>query len=317
MADIEFHKEDRLNIESITYDHLKWINIVKPTISEMEYLAQNYHFHQLDLDDCLSRIQRPKLDAYKEYLFWVLHFPIYNKAKRIASYAQISVFIAEKYIITIHNGEVNPLLNLFALCKENNEFSQEIFKNGSAYIFYKILDRAVDAYFPILDKIWGMIDDLEDKVFDINREVAQEVSILRRDIITQRRIVFPMRTVMSEMESKLKTFSNMDMSVYFGDLLDHVNKQCETLDECKEVIEVFKDADYILSTEHINQVIRALTIFSAAVLPFVAIASIYGMNVVLPGGIEKGNLLTFIVLFLIMLISSGSMLYYFRRKHWI
>jgi magnesium transporter len=140
---------------------------------------------------------------------------------------------------------------------------------------------------------------------------------MRRDVITQRRIVFPMRTVIAEMESKLKPFANIDMSVYFDDLLDHTNKICETLDECKEVIEVFKDADYILSTERINHVIRILTIFSAILLPFVAIASIYGMNVVLPGGIEKGNLLTFLLLLFTMLLVSGGMLYFFHHKHWI
>jgi len=311
------NKQEQLNIESITWGNLSWVNIVKPTKREIEYLAQNYQFHQLDLDDCLSKTQRPKVDTYKEYVFWVLHFPIYNKVKRIASHTQVSVFIAEKYIITLHEGEVKPLLRLFQECKDNEDSLRENFANGSAYLFYRILDRAVDAYFPILDKILSLIEDTEDRVFDENVEVALEVATLRRDVITQRRIVFPMRTVIAEMESKLKPFANIDMSVYFDDLLDHTNKICETLDECKEVIEVFKDADYILSTERINHVIRILTIFSAILLPFVAIASIYGMNVVLPGGIEKGNLLTFLLLLFTMLLISGGMLYFFHHKHWI
>lgn len=311
------NNQEQLNMETITYGNLSWVNIVKPTEQEIAYLAQNYHFHQMDLDDCLSRIQRPKVDTYNEYLFWVLHFPIYNKAKRIATHTQISVFVAEKYIITLHDGDVKPLLRLFQECKDNEEAVRENFANGSAYLFYRILDRAVDAYFPVLDKIFNLLEDTEDRAFDENVEVAQEVATLRRDIITQRRIIFPMRTVITEMESKLKRFTNIDMSVYFGDLLDHVNKQCESLDECKEIIEVFKDADYILSTERINRVIRILTIFSAVLLPFVAIASIYGMNVVLPGGLEKGSLLTFSLVLLIMVLISGGMLYFFHRRRWI
>jgi len=227
------------------------------------------------------------------------------------------VFITDKYIITLHDGDVKPLLRLFQECKDSEKALSENFANGSAYLFYMILDRAVDAYFPILDKILNLLEATEDRVFDENVEVAYEVATLRRDIITQRRIIFPMRTVIAEMESKLKPFSNIDMSIYFGDLLDHVNKQCESLDECKEVIEVFKDADYILSTEHINRVIRVLTIFSVVLLPFVVIASIYGMNVALPGGVEKGSLLPFILLLLGMMLISGGMLYFFHRKHWI
>jgi magnesium transporter len=317
MAISQYNKQEQLNIESITYGNVEWVNIINPTNREIEYLAQQYHFHQLDLDDCLSRVQRPKVDTYEGYLFWVLHFPVYNKVKRIATHAQISVFIANGYIITLHDGEIKPLLQLFQECKGNEESLRNNFANGSAYLFYKILDKAVDAYFPVLDKILSLIDETEDLAFDENVEVAQEVSVLRRDIIRQRRIIFPMRTVMSEMDIKLKRFTGIDMSVYIGDLLDHVNKQCETLDECKEVIEVFKDADYILTTERINRVIRILTIISAVSLPFVALASIYGMNIVLPGGLEKGSLLTFVLVLLTMLLISSGMLYLFHHKRWI
>ncbi|GAI70360.1 unnamed protein product, partial [marine sediment metagenome] len=74
-----------------------------------EYLAQNYHFHPLDLDDCLSRIQRPKIDEYKDYLFLVFHFPVFNKQTRATTASQLSVFIGEKYLITLHKGELKPL----------------------------------------------------------------------------------------------------------------------------------------------------------------------------------------------------------------
>lgn len=311
------NKQNQLNIDIITWGDLSWINIVKPTKRETEYLAQNYHFQQLDLDDCLSKTQRPKVDTYKDYVFWVLHFPIYNKDRRIATHTQVSVFTGENYIVTLHEGEVKPITRLFQECKSNEDTRRENFSNGSAYLFYKIIDGTIDAYFPILDKILKLIEDTEDRVFDENVEVSLEVATLRRDIITQRRIAFPMRAVISEMGSKLKRFSLIDMSIYFDDILDHANKICETLDECREIIEVFKDADFILGTERINRVVRILTIFSAVLLPFVAIASIYGMNIALPGGIEKGSLLSFVVLLVVMSLISCGMLYFFHRKRWI
>ena len=82
------------------------------------------------------------------------------------------------------------------------------------------------------------------------------------------------------LEVKLRKFTTMDMSVYFGDLLDHLNKIWDTLEECKEVIEVFKDSDYVLSTERINRIMRILTIFSSHRIAFyLVISSIFGMNV--------------------------------------
>ncbi|GAI24444.1 unnamed protein product, partial [marine sediment metagenome] len=107
-------KEARqLNIESVAWGELTWINIEAPTKQETEYLAKNYPFHPLDLDDCLSRIQRPKIDEYKDYLFLVFHFPLFSKESRVTTTSQVSVFIGENYLITLHNGELKPLVKLF------------------------------------------------------------------------------------------------------------------------------------------------------------------------------------------------------------
>ena len=136
--------EKQLNLESLTCDKLTWINIEQPTERETEYLAQNYPFHPLDLDDCLSRIQRPKLDEYKDYLFLVLHFPVFNKEARVTTPSQVSIFIGENYLITLHKGELKPLVKLFRECQIDEESRQENFGQGSTYLLYRIVDRLVD-----------------------------------------------------------------------------------------------------------------------------------------------------------------------------
>ncbi len=309
--------KEQLNVKTITWGNLTWIDIVPPRRTETEYLAEHYNFHPLDLDDCLSRKQLPKLDEYKDYLFLILHFPVYDSKTRISTHGQLSAFIGEKYLITLHKGELKPLVKLFRECEIDEEARQENFSHGSGYLLYNIIDRAVDAYFPVLDKILSLVEEVENRVFDENIEAALELSVLRRDIITQRRIIFPMRTLFGNLEGKLRRFTTADMTVYFGDLMDHMNKICETLDECKEVIEVFKDTDYLLSTYRLNRITRILAIVSAVVLPFVVVPGLYGMNVVLPGGIEKGSLQSFLLLLLAMLMSIGIMLYIFRHKHLI
>ena len=87
----------QLSIQSVTWGDLTWVNIEHPTAREMEYLAQNYPFNQLDLDDCLSRRQRPKLDAYKDYLFFIFLFSIYSRERQVSTHGQVSVFIGGKY----------------------------------------------------------------------------------------------------------------------------------------------------------------------------------------------------------------------------
>ena len=93
--------------------------------------------------------------------------------------------------------------------------------DGSGFLLYHIIDRAVDFYFRVLDKILSLMEDIEDNVFKENVEAALELSILRRDIITQRRVMFPTRPLMVDLEKKLKRFAKLDLTLYFSDLMDH------------------------------------------------------------------------------------------------
>lgn len=164
--------EQQPSVELLTWGDLTWVNIEHPTEKETEFLAQNYPFHPLDLDDCLSRRQRPKIDEYKDYLFFVFHFPVFDKEAGIARPSQASVFIGENYLITLHQGELKPLVKLFRECQIDEQSRQEYFSYGSGFLLYRIIDRLVDYCFPILDKILGLVDEVEDSVFDENVEAV-------------------------------------------------------------------------------------------------------------------------------------------------
>ena len=315
MTTSQVGKEEQLNLESLTWGNLTWVNIEGPTEQETEYLAQNYHFHPLDLDDCLSRIQRPKIDEYKDYLFLVFHFPVFNIEARVTTPSQLSVFIGQNYLITLHKGELKPLVKLFRECQIDEESQQEYFSQGSGYLLYRLIDRLVDYCLPILSKVGDNIEDAEDSVFsDRMRGTIKEISLLRRDIISFRRIIWPMRAVIGSLEPKIRRFSTMDMAVYFGDMVDHVDKIWDALDEYKEVIEGLKDTHDSLATNRTNEVVRILTVIATILLPITVVSSVWGMNIRLP--FERSGLALLYVA-LIMLAIIGGMLYFFRRQHWI
>jgi magnesium transporter len=175
----------------------------------------------------------------------------------------------------------------------------------------------LDSYFPVLDKIASLLSDIEDNVFSEQIEAAQELSTLRRDIITQREVMFPTRTLLMELENKLKRFAKIDLTIYYSDLMDHMNKICESLDESREVIEVFKDADFILSSYRANRGIRIISIMLAIGLPFLVVFGLYSMYVILHGGIDKGSPQIFFLLLVIVFVIIGLILYFFRRRHLI
>ncbi len=316
MTTSQVGKEEQLNLESLIWGNLTWINIEGPTEQETEYLAQNYHFHPLDLDDCLSRIQRPKIDEYKGYLFLVFHFPVFNKEARVTTPSQLAVFVGENYLITLHKGELKPLVKLFRECQVDEESQQEYFSQGSGYLLYRIVDRLVDYCLPILNKIGDSIEDVEDSIFsDRMRGAVKEISMLRRDIISFRRIIWPMRAVIGSLEPKIRRFSAMDMAVYFGDIVDHVDKIWDGLDEYKEVIEGLNDTHDSLATNRTNEVMRILTVIATILLPITVVASIFGMNI--PLGPFSDSPYSALYVSLICLAIIGSMLYFFHRQRWI
>jgi len=305
-------------VESVTWEGLTWVNIERPTERETEYLAKHYPFHPLHLDDCLSRIQRPKIDESEDYIFIVLHFPVFHKEPRVTVPSQVSIFISENYLVTVHKGEFKPLTKLFDACQSDERALKENLGRSSGYLLYRIVDRLVDYCLPILDKIIDNMERVEEGIFDkVPRETVREISLLRRDIISYRRIIWPLRAVLGTLEPKTRRFVKEDMAEYFGDLLDHTDKIWDNLDECKEVIEGLSDTNNSLTSNRINEVMRVLTIIATIMMPLTVVSSIYGMNIGLPGGLDGGSSATFGVMIGIMVLIVGGMLFFFRRRRWI
>jgi len=308
-------REDELNIEWIKWGKITWVNVEKPTTKDIDYLAQNYRFHYLDLEDCLSRIELPKIDEYENYLFLVLHFPVFSKEARVTMPSQISVFIGADYVVTVHGGDLKPLVNLFKDCQQNERAREENMARSSGYLLYRILDRLVDYCFPIMNKIIANVETAEDRLFsDQARDTVREISVLRRDIMAYRRITRHQPAIFKSLEEEDYPFLKEDLDVYFGDIGDHIGKIRETLEEYKEVVEGLFDTSDSLFSHRTGETMKMLTILGTILLPLLLVASLFGMNVPVP--FDKSSW-TFACIILITLALSGGMLAYFRLKRWI
>ena len=312
---LEVKREARL--EMVSGEGCTWLNVEKPTHKELDYLAQYYPFHPMDLDDCISHIQLSKLDEYSDYLFVILHFPLFNKRARFTTASQVSVFVGKDFLVTVHSGDLKPLVNLFRECQEKEESRQEYLGKDPGFLLYRLVDALVDFCLPMMDKILANLERVEDEVFDTTVDAAQEVAILRRDIAAQRRIFWPMKAVLAELEQKAQRFTKVELKVYFGDINDHINRIWNTLEEAKETVEIYKDTDYVLSQDRLQKIMAVLTVIMAVMLPFTIISSIYGMNVPLPGSGAQGHPQIGWILIAIMTLTAGVMVFFFRRRRWI
>lgn len=308
-------KDEKLNIETIKWGKITWINIEKPTGSDMEYLAKNYLFNLFDLEDCLSRIERPKIDEYENYLFLVLHFPVFKMEARVTTSSQVSIFIGADFLVTVHTGALKPLAKLFNDCQQNERAREEHMARSSGYLLYRILDRLVDYCFPILNRVIANIEAAEDRLFsEPARDTVQEISVLRRDVMSYRRIIRHQPAILKSLEVREYPFLREDLDVYFGDIGDHIGTISETLEEYKEVVEGLNATSDSLFSHRTNEVMKMLTVLGTILLPLLVISGIYGMNVSLPFD-DSPFAFPFIILFTLCI--SGSMLAYFRYRRWI
>lgn len=303
-------------IKSIVWDKLTWIDIERPTEEETRYLAENYPFHPLDLDDCLSKIQTPKIDEYEQYIFMVFQFPFFNPQARVTTSSQVSIFVGENYLITLHQGDLKPLVSFYKSCQSNEKMRQESMSRSSGYLLYLILDRLVNYCFPILKKIGDNIGSVEDRIFSESPTgTVRDVAMLRRDIISFRRIIRPQTEAVEVLEQKEWPILKEDPEVYFGDIADHLRKIRDTLEDYKEVVEGLSDTNDALTSFRINEVMRVLTVIATIMLPLTLLASILGMNIY-PMPIED-NPGAFAGIMVAMVVIIVGMLAFFRSRHWI
>ena len=318
MTNIEYSDQP----ESITNKNLIWIDIQKPTRKKLKILEGKYPFHELNIEDCLSKIQIPKIDKYQDHIFVILHFPTVDKDKSIPRSTQLAIFAGPNYLITVQQGELKPLIEMFNLCKENEKQKDVFMGSSSGYLLHSIIDLMVDELLHVLMKLEGNLDDIEDLVFDEKVAVAKDISLLRREITTLRRVVVPLRRIILDLSKEMQKFSEEDLTDYYDDVRDHTEKVLEALEESKETIEIFKDTDFMLSTEKSNKILATLTILFTLSIPATVIASYYGMNINLPGGIETGTPVflgqytSFILLIIIAIIPSLAMVLHFKKLGW-
>jgi magnesium transporter len=314
--------ERKLGLESITNKSLTWVDIQKPTREKMNILGQLYPFHELNIEDCLSKIQIPKVDRYEDHIFVILHFPTIDKEKSIPRTTQLAIFAGFDYLVTVQQGELKPLTEMFQICKVNEKQRDSFMGTSSGYLLHSIIDLLVDDLLHILMKLEGNLDDIEDVVFDEKVAVAKEISLLRREITTLRRVVIPLKRIILDLSKDIQKFSEEDLTLYFDDVKDHIDKVIEVLEESKETIEIFKDTDFMLSTEKSNKILAVLTLLFTLSIPATVVAAIYGMNVILPGGIETGPatffgpFTSFSLLVIAAILPAVIMIWYFKRQGW-
>jgi magnesium transporter len=312
----------RPRITELQGDNVTWIHLLGPTAEEAQLLAGRFGWHPLDVEDVLSRRQRPKVDVYADdpvggYLFAVLHFPVYDKTVGRLNAGELDVFLGPNYLVTLPAVELRPVTLLFRRAYESEEFRHQLLSRGSGRLFYEVLDDLYDYCFPILDKIGFKLEQIDEEIGagEGAKELVRDIHNVKQEIISYRKIIKPQRPTLRLLERQIEQqFLPEELDIYFDDIVDASERIWDLLDNYKEVVEALEGTNESLISHQQNDILYVLTVFIVVLTPLTFITGFFGMNVHFPG---FNGWDAFWAAIGLMAVSVVGMLAFFRWRRWL
>jgi magnesium transporter len=290
-----------------------WINVngLHHTKS-LEELGACFHLHPLVLEDILNTDQRPKLDDYGDYLFIVLKMLHVQEQGEVTA-EQISLIVGNNYVISLHESDYD----VFAIIRERLKAGKgRLCRSGADYLAYTLLDLIVDQYFVILEEQGEAIEELEAEVVSAATPATlRQIHRLKREMITLRKSVWPLREVINRLERSESSLIKEPTILYFKDVYDHVIQIIDNIETFRDILSGMLDIYLSSVSNRLNEVMKVLTIIATIFIPLTFIAGVYGMNFKYMPELKwhYGYFLTIGIMITVALI----MLLFFKRKGWI
>lgn len=303
-------------IKKVKISNLDWIYINPISKDDIGYLEHNYHFHPLDLKDCLEGVQRPKMDVYKRYVFLIFHFPYYNDESKRVETKPLNIFIGKNFIVTLSKEIDTPLFEYFSRVRksQSKHSHTDSFWNTSGYKLYKTMDIEYRNSLNVINVVGDFLEDVEDEVYsNKNKEATMNLAVIRRNILSIRRILEPQLKMVDRLVHMRTPFFTEKLSVYLDDVHDYMENMWSALENHKDSIDGLYNTNESFINQRTNEVIKMLTVISVALLPLTLIASIYGMNVIgLPFATHPSGLW---LIFLVMGVMVTGAIYFAKKRN--
>jgi magnesium transporter len=314
---------DRLKgVRVLTHGGVTWLDVESPDASVFEALEKAYGLHQVQLQESVQKVQLSEVEREGNYVFALLPAPYFNEAKHKLATGQLGIFLGKDYLLTVHDKSTKLSSEVFAECLRSSSLRDDYFRKGPGSTLYHLIRRLLEQLSDLEQRVLGELDSIEDKVFDDSASDAFKIGHLRQKISRLKRIVFPLTELLSDLSTDIDVFTGHSLQRHFANNTKIASRLAESIEGAKETIEIYKDADFTISTEKTNETLAILTLLFTLTIPATVVSGLYGMNVLLPGGIEAGSWTFFGKYTMFKLVLSASALLalgmyaYFKRKKW-
>lgn len=283
--------------------------------STRDVLLNVFKFHPLTVEDCLETRNQPKVEAFPDYLYFIVH-GIKPEVTTSVNFAtkEMDGYLGKNFVVTFH---AERFLSV-KLVKQQIRSSPFAFQRGAAYLLHQILDQLVDLYMPIVDDYDSYINRLEERVFLMrkgNNAILEEIMDLRRSVARLKRISARQLEVLYRMSHAEFPQIPENVLPFYRDVHDHLVRISDLSESYRDLVSGLFDIHFSIVANRTNDVMKVMTIFSAIMLPLSVIAGIYGMN--FENMPELKTKYGYFATLGVMALVAGGLLIYFWRKGWL
>ena len=300
---------DHLDVEGTTV----WLDLLQPTTDDLQVLVEELDLHPLAVEDAVSTRQRPKLDRYEDHLFLSAYAARIDEQTAELTVREVNAFITPRALVTVRKSEDLDLAQLTSRW----DASRDLAGSGVGFLLHGLLDLLVDGHFDAVQVLDDQIEGLEDDLFDErprSRELQMRSFEMRKSLVLLRKVVLPMREVVNGLLRRDLGVVDSEMGPYYQDVYDHVLRAAEWTESLRDLVTTILETNITLQGNRLNEVMRGLTAWAAILAVTTAITGFYGQNVPYPGYGRHWGWITSLVL---LVLSTGGLWLFFKRKRWI
>jgi len=299
-------------------NNIVWVDFYVPTEAdriEADWVLENvFKFHYLTIEDARETRNQPKVEAFPDYLFFIVHGVKSETNSSNFATKELDGYLGKNFVVTYHLEEFRSIDKVKRHVSESSYSCQR----GAAYLLHQILDELVDLYMPVVDDFDNSISDLEDRIFQMKRgsnKILEEIMNLKRAVARLKRISSKQLEVLYKMSHGNFPLIDEHIQPFYRDVHDHLQRISDLAENYRDLVSGLLDVHFSVIANKTNEVMKVLAVFSAIMLPLSLIAGIYGMNFENMPELktEYGYYATIGLMFVVAI----GLLIYFWRKGWI
>jgi magnesium transporter len=302
-------------LRTIPQDTVTWYNIEGVhDINLIETVGRELGLHCLTLEDIVHTGQRAKFEDYGDYLFIVLKMLRYNKEKHQLQNQQVSMVLGKGYLMTFEEAN----WDVFEIVREHIRKKQgQIVHHGCDYLAYALIDAIVDHYFEILEHFGDLMEELEQELLSHpTNETLNKIHHMKRDFVLLRKSIWPLREVLSQLQSDRSALLTPETQLHVRDVLDHTIQVIDALESSRDLVSGMLEIYLSSVSNKMNSIMKVLTLIATIFIPLTFVTGIFGMNFETMPELRKSWMYPW-GFWIIIAVLSSCMVVYFRKRRWL